>query len=207
MHRYGIEDIRQALAAHRPETCHSEKSARRAAVAVILHEAPESGLSTLFIKRAEHPLDPWSGHMAFPGGHQEEGDATIADAAVRETLEEVGLDLRGAHHLGRLDDLGGGRLGSFNMSVSPFVYLLGEPPKLLLNEEIADAIWVPLSYLGDPANVKPYFYPADPQRRPFPAYHVEGGYTIWGMTYRMVCSFLEVFGINHPAEGEMTDVE
>ncbi len=47
----------------------------------------------LFIRRAEKSGDPWSGHMAFPGGHMESSDASLLAAAIRETQEEIGLDL------------------------------------------------------------------------------------------------------------------
>jgi 8-oxo-dGTP pyrophosphatase MutT (NUDIX family) len=64
---YGIDAVAERLRAHRPETEASARAQRQAAVAMILREGG-GGLEALFIKRAEHPLDPWSGHMAFPGG-------------------------------------------------------------------------------------------------------------------------------------------
>ena len=76
----------------------------RAAVAVVLGPTPE-GLQLLFIERAQHPDDPWSGHIAFPGGRIEADDPSPRAAAERETLEEVGLDLSNAEYWGRVDDL------------------------------------------------------------------------------------------------------
>ena len=66
-------------------------------MAVILQASADDGANTdiLFIKRAEKPGDPWSGHMAFPGGHLEPKDADLKEhVACRETLEEIGLDLK-----------------------------------------------------------------------------------------------------------------
>ena len=78
---------------------------KRAAVATILREGLE-GPEVLLIRRAENPRDPWSGHMAFPGGREAPEDRDLLATAVRETHEEVGLDLqRSAHLLGRLDAL------------------------------------------------------------------------------------------------------
>ncbi|NNL85157.1 MAG: NUDIX domain-containing protein, partial [Myxococcales bacterium] len=48
----------------------------------------------LFIERARHPDDPWSGHMALPGGRLDPVDASLRAAAERETREEVGVELR-----------------------------------------------------------------------------------------------------------------
>ena len=76
----------------------------RAAVAVVLGPTSE-GLQLLFIERAQHPDDPWSGHIAFPGGRIEADDPSPRAAAERETLEEVGLDLSTAEYWGRVDDL------------------------------------------------------------------------------------------------------
>ena len=79
---------------------------RRARVAIALHEGGGS-LELLFIERASRDGDPWSGHMAFPGGRVDDTDLGPRAAAERETLEEVGLSLAGAELLGQLDDIHG----------------------------------------------------------------------------------------------------
>src|SRR5437870_1501228 len=92
------EVVREALAGHEPAplvTC-----TRRAAVAIVLRDGA-SGIEVLFIHRAEHPDDPWSGHMAFPGGRAEDGEPPVL-TAMRESAEEVGLDLGEAELLGGL---------------------------------------------------------------------------------------------------------
>lgn len=59
----------------------------------------------LFIKRSVNPRDRWSGHVALPGGRQEESEP-LKRTASRETLEEVGLDLESEEYkyVGALDD-------------------------------------------------------------------------------------------------------
>src|SRR5262245_60572379 len=124
-----LDEIRRAFsAAHEPLELASAE-ARRAAVAMVLANQPE-GPSVLFIERASHPGDPWSGHMAFPGGRVDPGDAHPREAAERETLEEVGLSLRGAERIGRLDDKHGNPRIQASLLISGFVYALPEPAPL-----------------------------------------------------------------------------
>lgn len=53
----------------------------------------------LFIKRAGRVGDRWSGHVAFPGGRRDPPDVDDRATAIRETREEVGLDLAHRHCL------------------------------------------------------------------------------------------------------------
>lgn len=201
-----IEDVYHAFDAHIPDIGPSKKAARTAAVAMVLSDRADRGFSALFIQRAEHPDDPWSGQMAFPGGRSEPYDKSLDAAARRETLEEVGLELGEDMLVGRLSDVSGGRLSVHSLSVSPFVFDHPGPAEPKPNYEVADTVWVPLSYLGDPANIRPYVFPRDPTKREFPSWQYDG-YTIWGLTYRIVASYLRLFGVEIPGERDVTDVE
>ena len=98
----------------------------RSAVAVVLDSDTFSDASVLMIKRAEHKDDPWSGHMAFPGGRKEKSDKAIIDTATREMHEELGFDITAATNsalIGRLSDVETHRkLMPKPMVVSPFVF-------------------------------------------------------------------------------------
>lgn len=199
-----IGAIARAVRAHAPDTAPSAAAAHHAAVALALRDRPGGpGLEALVIKRAEHPEDPWSGHMALPGGRREADDAHLEAAARRETLEELGLALDREMLLGRLDDAQGERLRMIGMSLSPFVYHCPRPGALRPDPaEVAEAFWIPLSFFTDPGNLGVYRYPPDPLLRDFPAFSY-GAHVIWGLTYGIITNFLGLFGHSFPdAHGE-----
>ena len=180
-----LEEVRRALAL-RPAVRLPERLPRQAAVSVVLRE-PGSGLEVLFIRRAEREGDLWSGHVAFPGGRVEPGEA-IEEAAVRETVEEVGLDLRAdAERLGALDEIPAiGRGRAVGLSIQPWVFALRSVPgPLRFSGEVASARWVRLADLLDPARQVPFPYVHEGQRLLLPSLDVDG-LVIWGLTYRMV---------------------
>lgn len=184
-----LDEIRRALALHEPETV-ADASLRRAAVAMLLRDRPGSP-EVLFIERASRAGDPWSGHMAFPGGRIEPADPHSRAAAERETLEEVGIDLAEAEPLGRLDDLQGHRAaGVPRLVISAFVYHLPEPRRLVTNHEVRQAFWFPLRGLLEPQRHVEYELGTS-QWTGFPGIVVGDPerHVVWGLTYR----FLEIF--------------
>ena len=191
-----LESIRTALARYSPRILSIEGS-QRAAVAVVLHETVD-GVSILFIERAEHKDDPWSGHMAFPGGRVDPEDSGPRAAAVRETREETAVDLSTAELLGRLDDLEG-RGGQPGLVVSAFVYVVSEPAPLVPNYEVREALWVPLGLLVDPARQVQYPFPPGASSH-FPAILVGNErQVVWGLTYRFIEIMVAALGLELPA--------
>ena len=110
--------------------------AREAAVAAVLHGLEPTDLTLLFIRRATVAGDPWSGDVAFPGGRREAADGSLLETAIRETREELGLDLSVARYLGSLDDVGPVSRRR-PMVVQPHVFYLRELPALSPNREVA----------------------------------------------------------------------
>ena len=98
-----LATVRRTLAAHRP-TAADQPGSQLAAVALMLAPAGPD-LEALFIRRAVRADDPWSGQVGLPGGRAEPRDADLLATAVRETREEVAVDLGGAERLGILDDI------------------------------------------------------------------------------------------------------
>lgn len=179
-----LETIRARLRDVDPR---SEPSPRAAVAAVLREHAgrPE----VLFIQRAEHPDDPWSGHMAFPGGRLDPTDDSLERTAVRETHEELGLDLRAHGRLvGRLDDVPTHKTG---LVVRPFVWTLEHLPVLTPNHEVAEVCWVDLPSLMSGERDTGYDLDWKGSRHRFPGYAV-GDRVVWGLTYRMLQIFFEV---------------
>jgi 8-oxo-dGTP pyrophosphatase MutT (NUDIX family) len=153
-----------------------------AAVAMLLTETDDT-LKVLLVKRATREADPWSGHMAFPGGRRGHGDPDLMATACRETREETGIDLTQCIAIGSLDALYS--TVRPDMCIQPFIFACKGPPEITLNEELMAHYWVPLEEI-DRARGKTKI-----GSREFPAYLLEGE-AVWGLTYRMLEKF---FGI------------
>jgi 8-oxo-dGTP pyrophosphatase MutT (NUDIX family) len=164
----------------------------RAAVAMVLAPA-EGDVQVLLIKRAEHPLDPWSGHMAFPGGRHDATDPTLLATAVRETHEEVGIDLRAHGRLvSRLDEIQASARGrDLSMIITPFLFMLDSPREPTLDErEVASALWIPMRIFRDARFHGTTSISRDGFNADFPAFLYQGN-TVWGLTYRIIRGFLD----------------
>jgi 8-oxo-dGTP pyrophosphatase MutT (NUDIX family) len=184
-----VSRVRTALSKRSPAARDSASTAR-AAVAVVLRDANQ-GAEVLLIRRAERERDPWSGHMALPGGRSDPDDADPLATALRETREEVGLDLRqAAMLLGGLDELPAMSRGRpIGLTITPFVFELVASVELTLNDEVVEALWAPLGPLarGEHHAVKRYL--VEGATIDLPAWDIEGR-IVWGLTYRMLQELL-----------------
>jgi len=164
---------------------------RQAAVALMLRER-DGGLEALVIKRADKVEDPWSGHMALPGGRREPEDGDAYATARRETLEEIGVDLANGSLLGRLDDLNPRRFPR-ELVVSAVVVAIDAEPGPLDEREVAEAFWVPMDRLVEEEVELPDF----PEGGSWPAFtygEPEQRYVIWGLTHRILLQLRSLLG-------------
>ena len=180
------DDVRRCLGARAASASTGGGSDRRAAVALILRDGA-AGIELLFIRRAEHPMDPWSGQMAFPGGRAEPGDRDLEATAVRETLEEIGLDLGDAERLGALDEVRAmARLRPMNLTILPVVFRAPAHADLRLSEEVTSVHWLPLAPLLGAELRSTMDYVHEGSSLQFPCVRVADDLVIWGLTYRML---------------------
>ena len=159
---------------------------RRAAVAAILHDEPP-GARVLLMKRIERAGDPWSGHISLPGGGFDARDEDLLATAIRETREELCLELDGAHLLGNLPALSPISSGPAGVEVTPFVFATTAALEPRPGPEAQAAFWLPLELAASGAIDDVYVYPGT--TREFPGWRYEG-HVIWGLTWRILGDLL-----------------
>jgi len=105
-------------------------------------------LSVLLTQRSAD-LKNHAGQVSFPGGRMESGDADIAETALRETHEEVGIRPEEVDIAGYLDPM----LTVTGYAVTPIVGLVQPGISLTLDHsEVEHAFEVPLLFLLDESN-------------------------------------------------------
>lgn len=178
---FTADDVRRVLDEGTPGPL--DKDAKHASIAALL--MPNRDL--LFIRRADHPGDPWSGHVAFPGGRLEAQDEGPRGAAMRETAEEIGLDLARADYLGALPPLQA--ITGLPLIVHPFVWSLDAEPAFTLNKEVQSVHRASLDALleGRERGEMPFSWAG--QDIVLPRVDFDG-VRLWGMTLRVVDELL-----------------
>ncbi|WP_231871160.1 CoA pyrophosphatase [Halioglobus sp. HI00S01] len=193
-----LQMIETGLAGHRPHRPWLRRLRKRSAVALIL-QVRDGELHILMIKRAEREGDPWSGHMAFPGGRMDKADANGFAVSLRETEEEVGLQLEPSDRcIGRLSDINARpSRGALGMIVSAFVFRLDRAVVLTPNYEVAEVVWVPLEFLLDSDNREEMVWKYKNVEIPMPCYFYEGR-RIWGLSLMMLDELMDLVEGDNP---------
>lgn len=155
----------------------------------------------LFIKRATVEGDPWSGQMAFPGGHMDPDDSSLRMAAIRETVEETGVDLSSDVYLGRLaHQRPANRPRRSPLAVIPFVFGVTRDPKIKINHEVEAVVWGSISGMLDGTLKETQTFEWAGNSSEFDGYLLGKGKFVWGLTYRTLQTLFETvdFGVAAP---------
>ena len=168
-----------------------EDASRHSAVLMLFGEG-ESGPDVLLIERA-HDMRSHAGQPAFPGGQVDAGDAGPVAAALREAVEETGLDASGVEVLPTLPDL---YLPPSDFVVTPVLawWSASSPVEPRDPAEVASVHRVPISELVDPAN---RFRVRHPSGFEGPAFGVRG-LVVWGFTGGLLDRLLYLGGWERP---------
>ena len=181
-----VSELRAALQSRAPRR-DAPNGVPQAAVAALLAPARDD-VDLLLIRRAERDGDPWSGHMALPGGRRDAVDRSLLRTVLREVREELGVELDEALLLGELDDLRPVTAPA-RVVVRPFVFAVATRPELVLSDEVAFGLWVGLRGLAASTGTTEVFHHG--AVRTMPCYRA-GDHVVWGMTQRILEPFLRL---------------
>jgi 8-oxo-dGTP pyrophosphatase MutT (NUDIX family) len=161
----------------------SSQGVKQAAVAVVVYSAPAAGPRVLLMKRVERDGDPWSGHISLPGGGYQASDGDLRVTAIRESREELGVELTSARLLGNLPAMHPRSTGPKAIEVTPFVFVTDVALEPVCGPEALAAFWLPIELAVSGALDGSYQIPST--QLTFPSWTYEG-YVIWGLTRRIL---------------------
>jgi len=160
---------------------------KKAGVLILLiKDNDDEGYKILFTKRSEQ-LKTHSGEVSFPGGKWEEGDSNLYQTALRESNEEINLDIENVTKLGPLNFL----LSRHKIEVNPFVGYLNQLQDFKGNFEIDEIFTVPISFLMNEENIEYKEFNRKDLKVYIPSW-VYNGNRIWGLTAMIAADFLNI---------------
>ena len=165
--------------------------AKVACVINLLHRRENGRWHTVLIQRTDNPRDRHSGQVSFPGGSWEENDGELANVALRETEEEIGVPAQQIEILGQLTDL---YIPVSNFLVHPFVGILNGKPKFAPQAGEVETVLTPaLTVFQSPENRKQIDLTLHQgiTLKDVPYFDVEGR-IVWGATAMIMSEFLEL---------------
>lgn len=185
-----LDALRDAIARRETDPGPPDPSLSEAAVLLALRTVDP--LELLLIQRAEKEGDPWSGHMALPGGRREPSDRGLLETALRETHEETAIVVPPTAVLGALDEVRPSYRRRFSILIAPFVAFVPPTTRAVPSPaEVDTALWVPLPHLASESAVDEILIELEEGSTAFPALSYQD-YVIWGLTHRIITGFMDI---------------
>jgi 8-oxo-dGTP pyrophosphatase MutT (NUDIX family) len=186
-----LDHLKRCITAETRSSVPSETGILRAAVVLLFRTSTDGTLDLLMIRRSDHPGDPWSGHMAFPGGRIEPGDDSDLDGALREVREELSLTLSPGDLLGELEPMRvPPRVLSAPMWVRAFVFHAEDLPEPSPNSEVQAVHWFSFSRFLSRESRGEFPYKHHGYDVMLPEVELNGCH-IWGMSLRLIDDLME----------------
>lgn len=200
-----LENVQSKLKRHTPSILGSDKFSKYAVMVPLIQK--EDGIHVLFEVRSLQ-LRRQPGEICFPGGRIDSEDPDEKSAAIRETMEELGLKSENLSDVFPLDFM----ISPFGMMVFPFTAIIKNPEQIQHNPaEVGEIFTVPLTYFieNDP-DIYHIHFKVEPEEN-FPFDLIVGGENynwrtrvldeyfyiyeekaIWGLTARILSHFIEI---------------
>ncbi len=179
-----LDTVCSRLQQHKPRPL--DVSMPEAAVLIPLTNQNDD-FSIVLTQRASH-LNTHSGQVAFPGGKRDDTDASLAETALRETEEEIGLLRQHVSLIGEMSPV----VSRYGIKVTPFTGLIPVDATFSANEDELDSIFsVPVDFLLQDQRIRTDSITYKNRTYHVPAWQYEG-YTIWGLTAMILVEFLNV---------------
>ena len=165
---------------------HPTKYKKAGVLIILMKNKTDKEYSILFTKRSAN-LSSHSGEVSFPGGKWEEGDENLFQTALRESNEEINLNVSNIKLLGHLNFL----LSRHKIEVNPYVVFLEKFQEFEGNFEIDTIFTVPVNFLMNPLNVIYNQFKRNDFKASIPSW-VYNGNRIWGLTAMITADFLNI---------------
>lgn len=175
--------LQQRLSTHSPRTLDSSLPKAAVLIPVTNHPSPR----LIFTRRASH-MSTHSGEVAFPGGKQDDTDASLIDTALRESHEEIGLTPDNVQVIGTTGTV----ISRFGIEVTPVVGIVEASSALTANTQELDRIFqVPIPFFLNQANQQLDRWTEQGTVYRIPRFQYRE-YPIWGLTAMMLAEFLNI---------------
>ncbi|MDA8605078.1 CoA pyrophosphatase [Gammaproteobacteria bacterium] len=176
-----IDSIKQKLEKLNPIKPTSLKKAG-VFIGILYHDEFIENPEVIFTQRSAK-VSTHSGEVSFPGGKWEEGDKDLYETSLRESNEEINLNINDVIYLGSLNYL----ISKHKIEVNPYIGLVTKKQNFIDNDEIAHTFTVPLDFLIN--NAREHNIERKNTNVIVPSW-VYNDQTIWGLTALITADFI-----------------